>query len=157
MGFEFLFQTLATNRKWLVQTLEDSSERLLFTVPEGFRNNIYWNIAHILVVQQLLCYKLSGLPMQIEDALIGAYSKGTIPGKPPTEEERREMSRLLLSTPERLKNDYQNGKFRHYKEYTTGAGVTLSRIEDGLFFNLFHEGIHLGVILSIRKILKDKK
>jgi hypothetical protein len=29
-------------------------------VPDGFNNSIAWNIAHILVTQQLLHYKLSG-------------------------------------------------------------------------------------------------
>jgi hypothetical protein len=29
---------------------------------EGYSNNLIWNIAHIIVVQQMLVYKLSGLP-----------------------------------------------------------------------------------------------
>jgi hypothetical protein len=31
----------------------------LNTIPEGFNNNLIWNIGHIIVSQQLLVYKLS--------------------------------------------------------------------------------------------------
>jgi hypothetical protein len=29
----------------------------LNTIPEGYNNNLIWNIAHIIVVQQMLVYK----------------------------------------------------------------------------------------------------
>jgi hypothetical protein len=41
----------------------------LNTIPEGYSNNLIWNIAHI-VVQQMLVYKLSGLPMMISDEMV---------------------------------------------------------------------------------------
>jgi hypothetical protein len=28
-------------------------------IPEGYNNNLIWNIAHVVVVQQMLVYKLS--------------------------------------------------------------------------------------------------
>jgi len=30
-------------------------------IPEGFSNNLIWNIGHIIVTQQVLIYKLSNL------------------------------------------------------------------------------------------------
>jgi hypothetical protein len=39
-------------------------------IPEGYSNNLIWNIAHIIVVQQMLVYKLSGLPMMISDEMV---------------------------------------------------------------------------------------
>jgi hypothetical protein len=47
--------------------------------PEGYSNNLIWNIAHIIVVQQMLVYKLSGLPMMISDEMVEKYKKGTKP------------------------------------------------------------------------------
>jgi hypothetical protein len=46
-------------------------------VPEGFNNNIIWNIAHVIVTQQILVYKLSGLPMIVTDEMVEKYRKGT--------------------------------------------------------------------------------
>jgi hypothetical protein len=41
---------------------------------EGYSNNLIWNIAHIIVVQQMLVYK-SGLPMMISDEMVEKYKK----------------------------------------------------------------------------------
>jgi hypothetical protein len=46
-----------------------------FTIPEGYSNNLIWNIAHIIVVQQMLVYKLSGLPMMISDEMVDKYKR----------------------------------------------------------------------------------
>ena len=49
--------------------------------------------------------------------------------------------------------DYQNKIFEEYEEYTTSVKVTLSSVEDAIQFNNYHEGIHLGVVLSQLKAL----
>ena len=151
MDAQLIFDTLQSNRKRLVQILEDTSESTLSEVPEGFNNNIWWNVAHTLVVQQLLCYKLSGLPMYVEEDLIRDYSKGTFPGDLPNLQIRREVSQALVRTVDHLKADYKAGKFRSYQAYTTSAGVTLRTIQDGLHFNLYHEGLHMGTIQALLK------
>ena len=74
MDTRMIFDTLQSNRKRLVSILADTPERILQHVPEGFNNNIWWNAAHTLVVQQLLCYRLSGLPVNVEEDLIVQYS-----------------------------------------------------------------------------------
>lgn len=149
-----VFQTLENQRKRLVEILENTSETDLEAIPEGFRNNIWWNAAHILVVQQLLCYKLSNLPLHIDASWVAAYAKGTFPGALPGQEERQIVQQQLLSTVPKLKGEYQAGHFGSYTPYTTSAGVTLRSIEDGILFNLYHEGLHLGAILSLQKARK---
>ena len=152
MDTELIFNTLLSNRKRLVQILDDTPENMLSEVPEGFNNNIWWNMAHTLVVQQLLCYKLSGLPMYVGEGLIRDYSKGTFPGDLPDLQVRQEVSQTLVRTVDHLKADYNAGKFRSYHAYTTSAGVTLRTIEDGLHFNLYHEGLHMGTIQALLKV-----
>lgn len=154
MKAEFIFQTMQRHRENLVKILDNTPESALGHIPEGFRNNIWWNISHIVVVQQLLCYKLSGLPLNITDDFVMAYSKGTFPGELPIPEKRGEVARLLVDTVGRLEQDYDNGIFKNYTTYKTSAGFTLRSIDEALQFNLYHEGIHLGTVLSLLKIVQ---
>ncbi len=144
--------TLQT-RKILYKILKNIPREQLLEIPNGFRNNIWWNIAHIVVIQQLLVYKLSGLPMKVSRELVDKYKKGTVPDGRATDDEIDEVLGLLFSTIEWTIEDFENGLFKEFNEYPTSAGVTLKNIDDAITFNLFHEGIHLGAILSLKKRL----
>jgi len=123
----------------------------LTKIPQGFNNNIWWNIAHVVVTHQLLLYGLGKKPLMVNDTLVANYRKGTYPQGIPTEAEIQEMEELLLTTVEKAENDYTEGYFEEFGEYTTSLGITLSSFEDALAFDTFHEGLHLGVILSLKK------
>ncbi len=45
------------------------------------------------------------------------------------------------------------GRFETYREYRTTPGVVLASVEDALRFNLYHEGLHLGSVLALRKLV----
>jgi hypothetical protein len=147
-----VFKTLLKNRKLLAKILLETSPENLERVPDGFNNNIWWNAVHTLVVQQLLCYKLSGLPLHVDSDLVASYSKGSFPGTLPEAGVRKKICDLLTSTVDQLQQDYDQGVFKEYTSYTTSAGVTLENIEDGILFNLYHEGLHLGTILALLKL-----
>ena len=141
------------NRKHLYKILTETAKEKLLKIPEGFRNNIWWNIAHVVVTQQLLAYKLSGLQMRIPEALVDKFKKGTVPDGKATDEEIKEIGAFLISTIEWLEEDYENGLFESYNSYTTSVNVTLNNIDDALAFNLFHEGLHRGAILALQKLV----
>ncbi len=67
------------NRKNLLAILENTSKEDLLRIPKEFSNNIWWNIAHVVVTQQILVYKFSGLPMLVSDELVAKFMKGTVP------------------------------------------------------------------------------
>jgi hypothetical protein len=141
------------NRKNLHYILNNTSKEDLLKIPTGFRNNIWWNIAHVLVTQQLLVYKLSGMPIRVPEEFVDKFKKGTVPDGRATEAEIRAIDDLLIPTIQWTQEDYESGTFKDYHEYTTSAKVTLSNIDDAISFNLFHEGLHLGSILALRKML----
>lgn len=149
---EKLFNITLQNRKTLYRILKDTSTEQLLNIPDGFRNNIWWNIAHVVVTQQILVYKLSGLPMRISEALVDKFRKGTVPDGTATEEEIEIITGFLFSTIEWTQEDYTNGLFKTYNEYTTSVKVTLSSVEDAIAFNVYHEGLHLGSILALLKL-----
>ena len=145
------FDIVRTGRKMILQYLENYSVEQLNTVPAGFSNNLIWNIAHIVVTQQLLVYKLSGLPMLISDDLVEKYRKGATVNGLATAEEIEALKSLLVETIDQTEKDYNSGVFKNYAEYPTSSGYVLKSVENAIKFNNFHEGIHLGVLMSIKK------
>lgn len=147
------FDVLRKSRELVLKELEGLTLEQLHTIPEGFKNNIVWNVAHLVVTQQLLQYKLSGLNPLCPDDLIDAHKKGTSPTKTFTEEEFNEVKELLMGLPDTLEEDFEAGIFENYNEYPTSTGFVLTSIETAIAFNNFHEGIHYGIIRAIKKLV----
>jgi hypothetical protein len=143
----------STNRKIFSQILSSYTVAQLNRIPEGYTNNLIWNIAHVVVVQQMLVYGLSGLPMMISAELVEKYKKGTKPTADTTQEEVDLVQELLFKTIDQTKKDLDNNIFTKFQEYPTSTGFVLQNVADAMNFNNFHEGIHLGVIMSIRKFV----
>lgn len=116
-------------------------------------NSLFWNIAHVVVTQQLLVYKLSGLPMAVSDEMVEKYRKGTKPEQDATQAEVDVIKSLLFKTVDQLEADYNNGIFVNYQEYPTSTGFVLKDIKGAIEFANFHEGLHIGVLMSIRKLV----
>lgn len=147
------FDILRKSRALVIKELEGLTLEQIHKIPEGFKNNIAWNVAHLVVTQQLLHYKLSGLDCLCPDDLIEAHRKGTSPTKTFTQEEFDEVTELLVGLPDTLEEDFEAGIFENYTEYPTSTGFVLTSIENAIAFNNFHEGIHYGIIRSIKKFL----
>ncbi|MRI01415.1 DinB family protein [Kriegella sp. EG-1] len=148
-----IFDITLKSRQRLLKILVDTPTVDLLKIPESHNNNIWWNIAHVLVTEQLLVYKFSGLDLNIPANLIAKFMKGTAPDGTATDEEIQEVKNLLISTVEKTKADYEKGIFENYNAYTTSANVTLENVEDALTFNVLHEGLHIGAIISLQKLL----
>lgn len=145
---------LVKGRALMLKLIGDYSLEQINKIPEGFSNNIGWNVAHLVVTQQLLCYKFSGLKVAVSKEMIERYKKGTAPnGYVIAQEEWTLIKDLFVQLPVQLEKDYNNKLFASYSEYTTSVDVTLDSIEKAIDFNNFHEGIHLGVLLTLRKLV----
>jgi len=150
------FDIMMQNRKLLRSFLKYIPETLLFEIPGGFRNSIWWNLAHVISTQQILLYRFSGLPARVDEDWINTYMKGTLPSGIPEKKEVDFLQNCLIDTAIWAEEDYRSGIFKAYDAYTTSTKVTLSSVEDAIQFNNYHEGLHLGVILSQIKVLGIK-
>ncbi|TBX71162.1 DinB family protein [Flavobacterium silvisoli] len=147
------FEINRSSRNMLLKFLENYSLEQLNTVPEGYSNNLIWNIAHIIVVQQMLVYKLSGLPMMVSDEMVERYKRGTKPEAQVTQEEINEIKSLLFATLEQTQKDFENGIFKNYHEFTTMTGYHLQNARNAMEFNNFHEATHLGIMMQLKKFV----
>jgi hypothetical protein len=150
---EQTFELNRTCRKLIAPFLEDFSLEQLNTIPTGFSNTLFWNIAHVVVTQQLLVYKLSGLPMLISDELVDKYKKGSKPEHAATQEEVDQIKALIFDLVDQTQADYGSGVFTQFTEYPTSSGFILKNVKHAMAYNNFHEGLHLGIMMSMKKIL----
>ncbi|MBT6377276.1 MAG: DinB family protein, partial [Flavobacterium sp.] len=141
------FDILTKTRAIVLHYIKGLSLDQLHVIPEGFTNNIAWNIAHIVVTQQLLHYRLSEKDCLVSDELIAAFKKGTKPTRQFTQEEFDEVLDLFKGLPNTLEEDYEAGIFTEYSAYKTSTGFVIDSMEKAVIFNNFHESLHLGVIM----------
>lgn len=141
------------NRKAMAKILDHYSLEKLNTIPQGFTNNLFWNIAHVVVTQQLLVYGLSGLEKNIPEDWVDLYKKGTSTERDANEDELNQLRNFLFSTIEQTEKDIDAKIFKEYSSYMTSTGFELQSISHAFNFNNFHEGIHLGYILALKKSL----
>ncbi|KAF2335581.1 DinB family protein [Flavobacterium daemonense] len=148
-----VFEVQKTIREILLKILDNHSLEQLNKIPDGFSNNLIWNIVHCVASQQVLVYKLSGLPVMVSEEFIAKYRKGTKPEGNVSQSEVDEIRTLLSITLDQTIKDFEAGVFVSYNEYTTSLGFTLKDIHGALDFNNYHEGIHTGIAMSIRKFV----
>ena len=147
------FKIWETSRNHYLKFLDAYSLEQLNKIPEGFRNNLIWNIGHIIVAQQGLVYQLSGLPTYVTDEMTNSYKNGSKPTETITQAEVDTLKGLLITLIEKTKNDFANGKFITYNEFTTSTGFHLASTKEAMEFNNYHEAIHLGFMMNIRKFI----
>ena len=142
-------------RNNFITLINNLTEKELNAIPTGFKNNIIWNFGHIVVVQQLLCYKNSGLEISISQELIEKYKKGTSPQGFVSQSEIEELINISKHNMEKFLSDIKSKDFSKYKEYPTSYSVILKSIEDAIKFNSLHEGLHFGYAMALRKLVKQ--
>jgi hypothetical protein len=64
---------------------------------------------------------------------------------------------LLTDTILWTQEDYDKGLFVNFTPYTTSAKVTLSGINEAIAFNLYHEGLHYGSVLALKKLVGGER
>jgi hypothetical protein len=150
---EATFRIWQTSRGLYQNFLDNYSLEQLNTIPPGMSNNLIWNIGHVIVSQQKLVYALSGLPMRISDSLFEKYQNGSRPDGKTTQAEVDEIKKLLSEMVEKTKSDFETGVFKEFHPYQTKTGFHLGTWKEAMEFNNYHEGIHLGIMLQIKKFL----
>lgn len=146
---------LQVTRNNVIAEIKDVSNHQLNYIPEGFNNNIIWNVAHLIATQQLLVYSLTKTPFVVPKSLIDANRKGTKPSMYYSQTDTKEIIEYLNTTVNQMEIDYNSGVFsdKPFKAYKTSYNVTLRSVEDAIAFNNVHEGMHYGIIKMMKRFL----
>ena len=145
------FEILRKTRGMLLSIVEGLPVEQLNKIPSGFNNNIVWNMGHIVAAQQGVCYRRAGLPLIVDDAFFQKYKPDSKPEGSVGEDELKQIKELLFSTIDDLQKDYEAGKFANYTSWTSRYGVQMNKIEDAISFLSFHEGLHVGYAMALKR------
>lgn len=146
-------EVLRKTRHFALNLIDGLTDEQLNKIPEGFSNNIIWNLGHLVAAQEGVCYKRSGVEANIPDEFFHGYKPGSKPEKDASAEEIAQIKSLLLTSLDDLERDHAAGKLI-MNPWTTRYGIDINTIEDGISFLQFHEGLHQGYITAMVKMVK---
>lgn len=150
-----IFEVIKASRKAFLSLVEDLTTEQLNKIPAGFSNNLAWQMGHLVVSQQVLCYKLSNNDYVIDPNLIDKYRNGSKPENFISAEEITQIKAYLLDTVDQLEKDLTTDKFANYTPYTISIykGYRLDKVEDAIKFIVSHDGLHYGCSLMMKKFV----
>ena len=153
MNIDYEMTLLRQTRANIAGIIKSLPLEKLTEIPRGFRNHLFWNAAHVLATQQLLCYKMAGMPLSLDQLFIDRYRKGSVPQPGDVTADLQVFEANAQTLVDRLESDYAAGRFGDFKSYPTSYGVTLNSVDDAIRFNNVHEGVHLGYMLAMRRLI----
>lgn len=147
-------ENIRRTRSYIIDLVKDLSLEKLNKVPHGFNNNIFWNLGHLVAAQESICYTKGALAAPIPEKEYAAFKPGTRPERFFDNNEEDEIKSLMISSVDVLQNDYQNGVFNGFVPWTNRYGNRLNDIDEAIAYLQFHEGLHLGVITSLKRLVQ---
>lgn len=147
------FDITRKTRENLLKVIDGLSVTQMNTIPEGYTNNLVWHLGHVLATQQLIVYRLSGTEVLITDNIIDEFRKGTKPENKYTKDDISELKEMFIQVIDHSEEDYDAGAFGAFSEYPTSYGMTLKNLEEAIMFNNVHEALHLGMVMSMKKLV----
>lgn len=122
-------------------------------VPDGFSNNIIWNYGHAICTMLLLTYGRIGQQIPVSTVWLDEFRKGSKPQKEWDDFEIQDLIEFDAKSLEQFQEDLELGRFENFELYETSYGIQLKNIQEALAFDNIHEGLHLGVAMSLRHLV----
>ena len=153
-----LDQTLAT-RQTIVKVLKSIPVEQADTIPPTWNNNARWHAGHLLITPCLLSHGLLKEDLTVPEDYRKWFAKGTGPADwsgddaIPTYADLVDeivplAGRLIESFKDRLNEPF-------LEPYTTSVGIILRTPGEAFNMSLMHDGIHLGMLLALRRALQQ--
>jgi len=154
-----LFDHLAFNRTQTLKAMEGVTEELADRIPPNFRNNIRWQLGHIYTVTEILAFLQLKLPMNLPEGFMERFTNGKSPlddiDKTVPLPTLPELESLLKEQYERVREVLTGRLNESIPILNTGLDFDLHSPKELLTYNLYHEGLHIGIITAYKKMLSQ--
>jgi hypothetical protein len=140
-------------RNSLLELVHQLDPQQLNQIPDGFANNIIWNMGHMISAQQGLCYFKGGLKPFMNEEFILAFQPGSRPHLPLASAEIDVIKSLFVTTMEQLENDIEANVFRTYHPWRHRLNIEMTNIHDVLCYLPYHEGLHADRIAIYKRLI----
>ncbi|MBY6037670.1 DinB family protein [Fictibacillus nanhaiensis] len=151
---ELTFKNFELSRSFFMKHVESMDAEMADIQPEGFKNNILWNIGHVLTTAEYFMFgypqKSASIPMNY----LELFNKGTSPAdwksEVPTLAEltsqlKDQLNRVKEIPEERLQEKLE----RPFFDFTTYGEL--------VNFAAFHETYHLGQMHAMKKVIENSQ
>jgi hypothetical protein len=137
----------------LFKALENVTEEQAKVIPTNFNNNILWNVGHIYVSFEHIVLGSVGKAQKID------WADLFVPGSKPAEWTKEaptleELKGLLQEQTSRVA-EVLEGHLDDQAEnpFKLGELATFTTARECISFSLFHEGLHVGTINNLKKLV----
>lgn len=150
-------QMIRETRQLVQTTVDRIRPEQAEAFPDGFRNNLVWQVGHLLTTQELLILGLTGNKTFIPDEWKSWFAKGTSPADftEATPDWPMLVDQLGPNCERVLGRLADMDLSLHLAQpYQTSTGPVLARVGDVAVFSALHEAIHLGIIKAYVQLLR---
>lgn len=151
--YQALLDQMKEVRGYMLESVRGLSETQVLTVPEGFRNNILWNLGHAITDNCTMQYPPTGHAFPLPEEYLRWFAPGTSPADWTETPVLEDVLRAGAQMRDKLVEDCTAGRMEQFTPMPLGDGVVLENIAYAIAHSNIHEGVHLGVILALRKLV----
>ncbi|MBH0333578.1 hypothetical protein ABH14_28230 [Brevibacillus brevis] len=145
-----LFQQLEDYRQETLKAIDGLTEEDVNIIPDGFSNNILWNLGHIYLDQYLWIAHLTKETLPIPSDFNEWFNFGTKPADWDTQPPKLAvLVSLLQEQPQKIQAAYKDRLEEEFPATESG----MHTIAQVLVRTIFHEGMHLASLHTIRRCL----
>jgi len=94
-------------RFFLINQIKKLSDGQLNKIPDGFNNNIIWNLTHLISAQQGICYLRAGQTAVVPEKYIAPFFTNTKPERVIEKQEIEEIKGLFIDTIDKSQTDFE--------------------------------------------------